>query len=521
VALFGWKKSGASDGKTATAVDGGSTVGGDGTGEGGGSGRGKSGDQEFVPQPDKARRWFDYARTAADSANFEYALHCYASGIKLDPEVMSAHESMFEVAVKFMNKGGEPAKGKDIKAVLGGDTHDVAKFAAAEFEWMRDIANATLATRTLDAAIKAGQREYGHWISPRVLNVLRRGKKLSKGTLVKAKDLFKQVSAWDQALEAGQLAMQLDPTDNALDHELKDLSAQRAMDAGGYEKAVGQEGGFRTFVKDADRQRQLIESEAIVGNQSMEERNLLRAKAEYEKSPRVPDVINQYAQLVKKKGTPEAEQLAQQIYSKGFQDTGEYRFRMAAGDIKLEQLRREYEGYQSRSDENAADANLKAIAEAARKSLLDAEAAEYSERVSKYPTDRHLKLRLGEIEFGLGNFESAQRAFQAAKDEPKLRVRAGHMLGRCFAAEGWHMEAISEYKEALAHIDATEKERELAIRYDLMVSLIEQARSERDSGLAKEALEICSGIIRKDIGYRDIRAKRKDIDQLLKEISGG
>jgi len=49
---------------------------------------------------------------------------------------------------------------------------------------------------------------------------------------------------------AGQLAVRLDPSDNALDHELKDISAQRAMDAGGYEKAAGKEGGFRTFVKD-------------------------------------------------------------------------------------------------------------------------------------------------------------------------------------------------------------------------------------------------------------------------------
>jgi hypothetical protein len=194
---------------------------------------------------------------------------------------------------------------------------------------------------------------------------------------------------------------------------------------------------------------------------------------------------------------------------------------MAAGDIRLEQLRREYESYQSRLDENPSDANLKAIAEAARQSLLEAESTEYVERVSKYPTDRHLKLRLGEIEFGRANYEAAQRAFQAAKDEPKLRVRAGHMLGKCFAAEGWHMEAISEYKEALANVDATEKDRELAVRYDLMVSLIEQARAERDSGLAKEALDICSGIVRKDIGYRDIRARRKEIDQLMKDISGG
>ena len=66
-----------------------------------------------------------------------------------------------------------------------------------------------------------------------------------------------------------------------------------------------------------------------------------------------------------------------------------------------------------------------------------------------------------------------------------MRVRAGHMLGKCFAKEQWHMEAIGEYKDAIHAIDATEKERELAIRYDLMLSLIEEARKERSVDLAR------------------------------------
>jgi tetratricopeptide (TPR) repeat protein len=512
VGLFGRKKSGPPEGNEPGKAE---AAGGTGTGNGAGA----ESSEGFQPQPEKARRWFDYAKTAADSSNFEYALACYANGIKLDPDVMSAHEAMYDVALKYMNKQGKPATGKEVRSIE--DSHPVSKMAAAEFEWMKDILNGSLALRALDAAIKASKLEYGHWIAPKVLGVLRRGKKLSKGTLVKAKDLFKDVRAWDEAVTAMQLAVQIDPTDNALDHEMKDLQAQRAMDAGGYEQAAGKEGAFRAFVKDADKQRQLIESEAIVGSQSMEERNLLRAKAEYEKSPTVPDVINQYAQLVKKKGTPESDQLAYDIYIKGFEQTGEYRFRMAAGDIKLEPLRREVELLQAKADEAPADPSVKSQVEAARKQLFEAELPEVSERVTKYPTNRDLKVRLGEIEYGLGNYESAMVPLQAAKDEPKLRVRAGHLLGKCFAGQGWHLEAISEFKEALQAADATEKEREQAIRYDLMVSLIEHARAERDVAIAKEALEICSLIARKNITYRDIRAKRKEVDQVIKELTGG
>lgn len=520
MAFFGRKKSGASDGKQSPKTDSaapgsGNGVGGDGAGAIGGDGKSGEG---FEPQPDKARKWFDHARTYADSFTYEAALTCYANGIKLDPFAMSAHEAMYEVAIKYMaTKDAKPAAGKEVRSIQ--DSSPVGKFAAAEFAWMREIANPNLAVDALEQAIKVGQHEYGHWIAPKVLGTLRRGKKISKRTLLQAKDLFKQVNAWDEMLATLQLAKQLDPTDNAIDHEMKDVSAQRAMDAGGYEKAAGKEGGYRTFVKDADRQRQLIESEAIAGNVSTEERNLQRAKAEYEKNPAVPDVINQYAQLIKKKATPEAEQLAYDIYMKGYADTSEYRFRMAAGDIKIEQRRRDYESLQAKVEENPANGELKSQAEAARKRLLELESPEINERVGKYPTDRPLKMRLGEVEYGLGNYEIAMAALQAAKDEPKLRVRAGHMLGKCFAAEHWHREAISEFKEALAAIDVTEKDRELSIRYDLMVELIEQARADRDVGLAREALEICSGIARKNITYRDIRAKRKEVDQVIKDLT--
>ena len=108
--------------------------------------------------------------------------------------------------------------------------------------------------------------------------------------------------------------------------------------------------------------------------------------------------------------------------------------------------------------------------------------------------------------------------FQKSKDEPKLRTRSGHFLARCFATEGWHSEAVDEFRDTLKNMDATERDLELDIRYDLMESLIELARAERSEYMAKEALEICSGIARKDITYRDIRSRRKELDELSREL---
>jgi hypothetical protein len=57
------------------------------------------------------------------------------------------------------------------------------------------------------------------------------------------------------------------------------------------------------------------------------------------------------------------------------------------------------------------------------------------------------------------------------------------------------------------------------VRYDLMNSLAELAQREQADEPAREALEICSGIARQDITYRDIRDRRRALDQLVRSLS--
>lgn len=509
MALFGWRKS-KDDEAPRTANDGGNVV------ESPNGGEGDSG--EFKPDPAKARKWFIHAKTAADSYQYEYAIWCYANGIRFDPEEMAPHVAMYESAIKFISQGGKPAPGKDIRKLDG--NHPVHRFTAAEFAWMRDMRSGSAAMRLLDACAKADLHEFGRWVAPKIYTMLRQAKKPSKSDFLKAMKLMGAVGAWDQAIACGETAYALDPTDGELQAELKNFAAQRAMDQGGYSEAAGEEGGFRKFIRDADKQRELEESEAISGNASIEERNVYRAKTAYEENPGVPDLINKYALTLKKQGTPETEQLAYDVYMKGFADTGEYRFRVGAGDIKISQLERLVEAAQARAEAAPDDAALRDQFTALDQELLTLKANEYSERVTKYPTDRRLKFLAGEVSFRVGRIEEAMANFQAAKDDPKLRVVAGHLLGLCFEKDGWHDVAIGEFKEALDKIDASERERELDIRYDLMVSLINQARKDSSLDLAKEALENCSMIARKNITYRDIRQRRREIDDLIKDLSG-
>ena len=482
----------------------------------------KSAKGVVAPQPEKAAKFFQHANGMVKNGNFEYALNLFSNAIKLDPENMLFHQSMFEAAKNFIQTGGQPATGKDVKAIDDGVGGNASKLAAAEFIWMRDLNNLPALMKLLEFTGKLSMLELGRWLAPMALNLIRiqQKKKTSKSLWIQSKNIFAEIDAWNEAFACGEEAVRLDPTDSKLVSELKQLTAARAIQQGGYNNTINQEGGFRSNIKDADKQRALQEQDSIAAGGDTDTRNLERAKTEWETNPESPENVQKYATLLRRVATAESEAKSQEVYLDGFKRLGEYRFRMAAGDIRIAQTRRKLREAEAASAKDSTNEMLKDTIKTIRQTCLELEGSEYADRMGKYPTDRTLKAEVGRIWFELGRFQDAMPCFQAAKDEAKCRLNAAHMLGKCFAAESWHVEAIGEFREALQVLDATGADRELDIRYDLMNSLIEQARAEKSVGPAKEAAEICSAILRKNIGFKDIRDKRKLIDTVIKDLGG-
>lgn len=442
-----------------------------------------------------------------DSGQSRTAIIYYATGIALDPGCMEGHNGILQAALRHRQAEGKRLSKSNLKI----DGHaDMVAFAEAEALWMSDLENGSLAIKALQAAGDSQQLEAGIFLAPHVLGIVTHWKKTGKTPLVAVKDACTAVGAWDEAMKAGQLALEHDPSDATLDASIKDLSAQRAMSQGGYEEAAGTEGGFRAFVKDIDKQRELEEDESIAGVGGGSDRVLARATAAFKESPDVPENVNRLGTLLRRQGDEPSLKRAEEVFMRGFETTNEYRFRMSAGDIRIQRFRQRLRRLTEKGD--------KAKATELESQLIDFEAKEYTERAERYPTDRHVRFQLGEVARRRGDTETAMGCFQKAKDEPRLRSRAGHRLGLCFAVEGWHSEAVAEFREVLSRIDATEATLELEIRYDLMLALIEAARLDSSEELAREALEICSGIARKDITYKDIRDRRREIDELVRSL---
>jgi len=473
----------------------------------------------FVASPEKARMWLDRAEKAQSQSTFDVALFYYASAVKLDPQDMAIHDAMYQCAKDFFKSGERPATATEVKPLDGPVPLD--RFAVTELYWMRDLNNVDRALDMLAAAVKAEQFVFGAWAGPKVFNLLTVSlrDKPSKKMLLRAKDLFVQVNSWEEAKLCIEEALVLDPSDLKLDREFKQILANRAIVASGFDRDDGGKGNFRGNVLDLDKQRAMEEADALTGSAGSEARNLERTKAEYDANPTIPDNIQKYCTSLKRMGTPEHEAIAFRVYLSAFEALKEYRFRMAAGDIKLLRANRQLKTAEEAAKVAPTDATAQTTVARVRKAVLELRASEFKERAANYPTDRSIKAELGRILFEMGLYEEAMGCLQIAKEEPKMRVSAAHMLGRCFAVSGWYSEAIGEFKDALSAMDATQSEQMPDIKYDLMLSLIALAKSERSGQHARDAADICSAILRKDISYRDIRQRRKDLDALVKELS--
>ena len=123
-------------------------------------------DGGWRPQPDKAAKFFEHARTVAQTGNYSYAIDMYARGLRFEPDNMESHIALYETAVRYFNSNGKPASGKEIRAIDGPNPAD--KMAVAEFAWAKDINNLALAMKLMAAIGKADEKEFGQWLAPRM-----------------------------------------------------------------------------------------------------------------------------------------------------------------------------------------------------------------------------------------------------------------------------------------------------------------------------------------------------------------
>ena len=184
--------------------------------------------------------------------------------------------------------------------------------------------------------------------------------------------LLSAVEATGEALACVEEALKADPSDTQLAADLKETTARHALKQGGYDRQdSSQVGGFRANIKDASKLQELQDAASIVQSEETEARILERARKAYEENPMAPDAIQKLGTLLKKQATPDSEEEAHAVFMAGFERTNEYRFKAAAGEIRVMQLRRKVAAAAKVVEANAEDEAAKSSHAELRSQLLD------------------------------------------------------------------------------------------------------------------------------------------------------
>lgn len=471
------------------------------------------------PEPAKARKFFERAQAVHDSTNYEYAMTLWLQGLRLDPTSVEGLEQFWRSASQFLDSPARP-KGptKDQVAAFSGKT-PVDRFLANLLQWATRPLEYSLGLKAFESGVKIGLRESGAWIGKRVLGIAGEDPKAKKDVFVQLMNLFQQAEAFDSAVIAGEIATRLDPADARLMAEVKNLAAQATMKKSGYEEGKAVEAGaFRKNVKDISGQRAVEEEERIVKTEEVQIRAIERAKADYDGRPTDVSAIQKYARLLLERGAPEDEKLAYAILSQGFKDTQNYRFKAMAGDLNLRVARRQVRAIKEAADADPSNADKQAQAAKVERQLCEMEVKEFEERTVHNPTDLQLRFELGQRLLSIGENERAIEQLQHARGSPGILTQVLMGLGVAFARLGWLDEAEHSYRDAIASHPVATDDLAAELRYGLMDVLQRKASESRDLPAAEEAFKLASGIAVQRIGFKDIRARRQQLQDLVKTM---
>lgn len=471
----------------------------------------------FIRDPRKANRFFDHAQVVADARNYDYAIECYLNGLRYDPDNISKHEALREVALKRKVAGGKPAGLTDRLKKWGRDP--IEKLLHTEMLWSKDPLNITHMAEVMSDAADVDRAyedvhlgELIHWVASMAIKANQSGKRPNKIIYLKARDLFAYLRAYDKAIEACKLAVQLDPQDTTLLQSLKDLEAEQTIKEGGYDQ------DFRSSVLNADKQRELEQDSAIVQTATGKDEQIARRRAAYEEDPQDLDKLQKLVAALLQKETDESEQDAIHLLEQALEQTGQYRLKVRIGDIKIKQFARKLRLIGQQLKENPDDTSARRQWKELKKKKLWFELEEFIERVQNYPTDLRLRYELGRRLFAYRKYDEAIAAFQQAKGDPRYRAASLHFLGQCYVAQGWFEEAIETLRTGIeAHSDASDR-LAMELRYQLMQALKQSAEQTRSPNDAVEAQKVASQILQTDINYRDIRQQIEKIRSLVEQL---
>ncbi|MHC4694347.1 MAG: tetratricopeptide repeat protein [Planctomycetota bacterium] len=462
--------------------------------------------EKDVANAAKAYAFFERARKAADTENFDYAIEMYLDGLRYDPDALEqGHLKLYELGLKRQGKDGKKPSMMERMKHMRGKT-PLEQMLNAEYLLAKDPDHLPYAEAMLKAAVAGGYRRTVGWIANLVFQANNISSRPSASTYMLLKDSYKAIGQYDKAIVACQLASKLRPQDADLADEFKNLTAELTMARGKYD----QEGDFRQSIKDREEQEKLQSQQAVVKTEDYKQSAVDEARAVYTQDPNLPKNIFGLAQALSEMQESKADNEAVELLEKAYKTKKDFSYKQRAGQIRMKQLRRKIRRAKAAIEARPEDAGVKAKLSQLSAHLNSVELEHYGLCVTNYPTDLQAKFEYGSRLIRNKKFDEAIPLFQEAQKDPRHKISSMDKIGLCFFYKGWYADAIDIFTQAIDAYEIKDDGVAKDLRYNL-------ARSYEQKGDTEKSLEIYRKIAQLDFAYRDVRQR---VDKLRSKGAG-
>jgi tetratricopeptide (TPR) repeat protein len=282
------------------------------------------------------------------------------------------------------------------------------------------------------------------------------------------------------------------PTDNELAQALKDLSARKTLDEGGYDALADGSGSYRDILANKEQAVSLEQEQRQVKTEDVAERLINEYETRLKTEPQNLKLLRSLAELyTQKKQFDKALSYYEQIKSSE-----------VGGDASLDRniadtMVRKYDHQASLLDANAPDYAEKLAKLQAEKQAY--QLAECQKRAEKFSTDLQIRFELGQLYFQMGKITEAMKEFQKAQGNPHRRIQALSYLGQCFARRGINDLAATTFQDAIKEKVVFDDEKKELV---YLLGCVYEKMAKREDAIAQ-----FKQIYAVDVDYKDVGAK--------------
>jgi tetratricopeptide (TPR) repeat protein len=282
------------------------------------------------------------------------------------------------------------------------------------------------------------------------------------------------------------------PHDADLSKALKNLSARKTMDEGGYGALEDGSGSYRDILKDKKEAVSLEQEKRAVKTEDVTERLIGEYETRLQREPDNLKLVRSLAELYTQKNQfDRALEYYDRIKNSAMGndpslDTAISKTIVRRFDHQISEL-------------NPFDADHAERVAAVQAEKLAFQVAECQKRVEKFPTDLAIRFEMGVLNFSAGKIGEAIQEFQKAQGNPHKRIAAMGYLAQCYAKRKMFDLAARTLQNAIKEKAVFDEEKK-ELTYNLGCVL-------ESMGKKEEAIEQFKLIYELDISYKDVAAK--------------